>query len=118
MSAPKRIQELVERFETHFKQYQSIDYNEEDLRHEFLNPFFEELGWDMANVGGKGAHRDVHYEKRIKSGAPDFGFYLDGKTKFFVEAKNPSKNVCNDAVAANIFRWMERKRATKRVDRL
>lgn len=100
MPAPQRIKELVEKFAENFKYYQSNDYNEEQVRHEFLNPFFEELGWDMDNKAGKGADRDVHYERHIKAGAPDFGFYTNGRVRFFVEAKNPSKNVCNDPSAA------------------
>ncbi|MFH1315638.1 MAG: N-6 DNA methylase [Candidatus Uhrbacteria bacterium] len=104
MSAPKRIQELVKKFSDNFEYYQAIDYKEQELRHEFLNPFFQELGWDMENTAGKGADRDVHYEKRVKGKAPDFGFYLDGKLRFFVEAKNPTKNVCNDPLAASQLR--------------
>ncbi|MFH1078486.1 MAG: TaqI-like C-terminal specificity domain-containing protein [Patescibacteria group bacterium] len=100
MPAPKRIVELVDKFRENYQYYQSDRYNEEQLRHEFLNPFFTELGWDMENVAGKGADRDVHYEERIKSGAPDFGFYLEGKLQFFVEAKNPTLRVCNDQSAA------------------
>jgi len=100
MPAPRHIIDLVEKFQENFRYYQSTEYNEEQLRHEFLNPFFQELGWDMENTAGKGADRDVRYEKRIKAGAPDFGFYLDGKLQFFVEAKNPSKRVCSDQIAA------------------
>ncbi len=40
MPAPNRIIELVERFTENFNYYQSIEYNEEDLRNEFLNPLF------------------------------------------------------------------------------
>ncbi len=61
MPAPNRIIELVERFTENFNYYQSIEYNEEDLRNEFLNPLFEELGWDIVNTAKKGADRDVHF---------------------------------------------------------
>lgn len=100
MPAPQRIKELVKKFEENFKFYQSNDYREEDLRNDFLNPFFAELGWDMEDKAGKGPGREVRYEMRIKAGAPDYGFYLDNRARFFVEAKNPSKNVCNDPIAA------------------
>ena len=100
MPAPQKIKELVEKFAQNYDHYQSDKYNEEDLRHEFLNPFFKALGWDMEDRNGLGPKRDVRYEERIKSGAPDFGFYIDGKRRFFVEAKNPSVNVCNNPVAA------------------
>lgn len=100
MPAPQRIKELVENFKANFKHVQSPDYREEDLRNHFLNPFFQELGWDMEDRAGKGPMRDVYYEKTIKSGAPDYGFYTDGKRRFFVEAKNPSVNVCTSQTAA------------------
>lgn len=100
MPAPQRIKDLVEKFTANFAYYQSTDYNEEELRHDFLNPLFQELGWDMEDKANRGALRDVHYETRTKGGAPDIGFYLDGQLKFFVEAKNPTKNVCTDPTTA------------------
>ncbi len=100
MPAPQRIKDLVENFRANFDHVQSNEYKEEDLRNHYLNPFFQELGWDMEDKAGKGPMRDLHYEKTIKSGAPDYGFYTDGKLRFFVEAKNPSKNVCNNPPAA------------------
>lgn len=100
MPAPQRIKELVKKFEENFNLYQSSDFNEEALRTEFLNPFFEALGWDIEDKAGRGVYRDVHYEERIKRGAPDFGFYTDGKLRFYVEAKNPSLDVCNHARSA------------------
>ncbi|MEK7073132.1 MAG: N-6 DNA methylase [Patescibacteria group bacterium] len=100
MPAPQRIKDLVENFKANFNHVQSTDYKEEDLRNNFLNPFFQELKWDMEDKEGKGPLRDVHYEKIIKTGAPDYGFYTDGKLRFFVEAKNPSVNVCTNQDAA------------------
>ncbi|MCE9586225.1 N-6 DNA methylase [Candidatus Uhrbacteria bacterium] len=100
MPAPQRIVELVDKFKLHFDYYQSSEYNEEQLRTEFLNPFFEVLGWDMENKLAKGADRDVHYEKLVHGKAPDFGFYLDKKIRFFVEAKKPSLNICSNQDAA------------------
>lgn len=29
--------------------YRSLAYNETQLRQEFINPFFEALGWDVSN---------------------------------------------------------------------
>lgn len=100
MAAPKEIQQLVEKFKSNYNFYQSSEYNEEDLRHDFLNPFFKALGWDMEDERGLGPRRDIRYERRIRSGAPDFGFYIDSKRQFFVEAKKPSVNVCDNPIAA------------------
>ncbi len=49
MQLPKEISELIERFDRNIEDYKSGKYNEMRLRQEFLNPFFETLGWDMNN---------------------------------------------------------------------
>ena len=60
MEAPPVIGELVERFENHREIYCSADYNEAQLRQEFLNPFFEALGWDVNNRQSHAeAYKDV-----------------------------------------------------------
>jgi len=48
MPAPEAIHELVAKFEQHRKEYQTHK-NETELRREFLDPFFEALGWDVFN---------------------------------------------------------------------
>jgi predicted type IV restriction endonuclease len=49
MAAPQTILELIERFDRNRVAYKSDQYNEARLRIEFLNPFFEALGWDINN---------------------------------------------------------------------
>ena len=46
-SPPALVVDLVERFERDRKVFLSGDYKEEQLRAEFLNPFFTALGWDV-----------------------------------------------------------------------
>ena len=65
------------------------------LRKEFVDPFFECLGWDLANREGYAeAYKDVVHEDSIKIGgaskAPDYAFRIGGTRKFFVETKAPS----------------------------
>jgi len=49
------------------KVFQSGDYKEEQLRLEFLNPFFTALGWDMDNKQGLSeTFKQVIHEKSIK----------------------------------------------------
>ncbi|HTW92180.1 MAG TPA: hypothetical protein VMH22_10780 [bacterium] len=50
--APKQVSDPVERFDRDRKVFLSPDYKEEQLRSELLNPFFESLGWDVANTAG------------------------------------------------------------------
>jgi hypothetical protein len=49
LPAPREIVELVESFGSRINEYRSSQYNETELREEFVNPFFAALGWDMHN---------------------------------------------------------------------
>ena len=101
MSAPTEIRALIERFALNQQDYTSGQYNETQLRREFLDPFFEALGWDVNNRQGSAeAYKDVIHEDSIKIGgmtkAPDYCFRIGGTRKFFVEAKKPSVNIRED----------------------
>jgi hypothetical protein len=48
--ALKQVSLLVERFERNIEAYRSPAYNETQLRVEFIDPFFEALGWDVTIV--------------------------------------------------------------------
>ena len=54
MTVPLIVQELVERFEANKADYCSANYKEFRLRKEFVDPFFEALGWDVGNKRGYG----------------------------------------------------------------
>lgn len=95
MPAPKKIIELVERFERNIETYRSGSYNETQLRRDFLDPMFRELGWDIDNSQDYAeAFREVIHEDAIKIGgstkAPDYSFRVGGRRIFFLEAKKPS----------------------------
>ena len=49
MSHPDTIKRLVQRFEDNLACLPHRNYNETQLRREFLDPFFEALGWDVSN---------------------------------------------------------------------
>ena len=98
MSAPATILDLVARFGEHIDAYKSGSYNETQLRTDYLDPFFEALGWDMNNKQGYAeAYRDVIHEDQVKVGramkAPNYGFRIGGQRKFFLEAKKPSVRI-------------------------
>ena len=98
LAAPEAIAELVERFDRNVGSYRSGQYNETQLRREFIDPFFKALGWDVENERGYAeAYKDVVHEDAIKVGAstkaPDYSFRIGGLRKFFVEAKKPSVNL-------------------------
>lgn len=97
MPAPAKIADLVKRFEENREVYTSGGYNETQIRREFIDPFFKELGWDIDNEQGYAeAYKDVIHEDAIKVGAPDYCFRIGGARKFFIEAKKPAVNLKDD----------------------
>ncbi len=98
---PQIILDLITRFENNIESYRSPAYNETQLRREFIDPFFDALGWDVANKDGHAeAYKDVIHEDAIKVGmstkAPDYCFRIGGARKFFLEAKKPAVNIKDD----------------------
>jgi hypothetical protein len=101
MPAPENIHQLVKRFEEQLDSYRLSKYNEAQLRHEFLNPFFEALGWDLFNRQGYAeTYKEVIVEDSLEvegaTKAPDYAFRVGGQRKFIVEAKKPSVNIQMD----------------------
>jgi predicted type IV restriction endonuclease len=47
------IEKLVDKYNADRDHYLSSAYNETQLRADFLDPFFELLGWDIKNTKGK-----------------------------------------------------------------
>ncbi|MDZ7725940.1 MAG: TaqI-like C-terminal specificity domain-containing protein [candidate division KSB1 bacterium] len=93
--AKSKIAELVEKFDRNLSEYKHPKYNETQIRVEFINPFWEALGWDVNNRSGYAlSFRDVIHEDDIKVGghtkAPDYSFRIGGRRIFFLEAKKPS----------------------------
>ncbi len=100
-NVPPRVAELIETFDRNIDAYRSQQYNETQLRREFIDPFFEQLGWDVTNIAGNAqAYKDVIHEDAIKVGgatkAPDYSFRIGGTRKFFLEAKKPSIDIKGD----------------------
>ncbi len=92
MSIPGRIKKLIDTFSYNKESYKRTTYKEAQLHREFIDPFFEELGWDMTNKQGYAeAYKDVIHEDALKIGgvtkAPDYCFRIGGIRKFFLEAK-------------------------------
>ncbi len=105
MAVPDILLDLIERFERNLNAYKSGSYNETQVRREFIDPFFEALGWDVNNREGNAeAYKDVIHEDAVKVGgitkAPDYSFRIGGQRKFFVEAKKPSIAVKDDPAPA------------------
>jgi hypothetical protein len=103
--AKRIISERVELFARNLDQYHQVEYKEAQLRREFLDPFFEALGWDVMNTQGWAEqYKEVVNEDALKVGgatqAPDYSFRIGGARKFFAEAKKPARTIKTDASAA------------------
>jgi len=99
--AKQKVEELAGRFRYNLDVYKKSAYNETQVRREFIDPFFEALGWDVGNKQGHAEqYKDVVHEDAIKVGrstrAPDYSFRIGGRRKFFVEAKKPAVNIKDD----------------------
>jgi len=105
------IKDLVHKYQSNRKTYLEADYNETQLRTDFLDPFFELLGWDIKNAEGKPTNeREVLLEEGLKADAtantkkPDYTFRLFSERKFFVEAKKPNIKIEKDHESAKQVR--------------
>ena len=105
------IKQLIEKYQSDRDFYLTNKYNETLLRSDFLDPFFELLGWDIKNNAGKPTNeREVILEEALKANAsenskkPDYTFRLFSERKFFLEAKKPSVKIETDNEAAKQVR--------------
>jgi type I restriction-modification system DNA methylase subunit len=86
----QKIESLVQTFLAEKRE----KINEAETRLRFIDPFFEALSWDIRNP------KEVRVESalaRSDATRPDYRFLVDGKTKFFVEAKKPSVKLTDPA---------------------
>ena len=97
------VKDLVKKYHSDRESYQKPSYNETQLRTDFLDPFFELLGWDIKNSAGKPTNeREVLVEEGLKADAtantkkPDYTFRLFSERKFFLEAKKPNVKIEKD----------------------
>jgi len=103
--AKTEIKILIDKFNSQIDFYKSLNYNETQTRQDFINPFLKALGWDIDNRKQQlETYRDVRHEDKIKvnghTKAPDYSFSINGKRKFFVEAKKPSVSIRENPMPA------------------
>lgn len=96
----EKVATLVADFEQNKDFYKSRAFSEADARAHFIDGFFEALGWDVANSAGYQLYQqDTVPEARLwKRGAvhyADYGFRIDGRTAFYVEAEAISRDIDN-----------------------
>ena len=82
LETKEKLKQLVEKFKEHSAIYHQNSYNETQVRRDFIDPFFEALGWDIENKkGGDETRRYVllEYKQRDSKGrskSPDYCFRI------------------------------------------
>ena len=110
-AALQLVKELVDRFSNNHTAYTKShsDYNEIQLRVDFLDHFLAALGWDVFNKKQAPQHlREVVHEDTVEveegdevfAKKPDYALRLGTERKFFVEAKRPSVPITTSNVSA------------------
>ena len=102
---PEAVAGLVARFRANRAQYLAANYNEANVRVEFIDPLLEALGWDVQNKSGAAEqYKPVKVEDSLrvagKASAPDYSLRIGGARKILVEAKKPGVNLKQNADAA------------------
>jgi len=105
--AKQKIQELVDKYEVAKKAGTLASYSEEETKKDFILPLFKVLGWNTEDK------KEVSAEEYIKSsGRVDYGFYLNGRSKFYLEAKPLSTDLYKEKYANQAIRYSWNKSVT------
>ncbi len=100
-SAFEKVKGLVSDFKANELYYLSSKYSESEVREDYINKFFEVLGWDVRHKIQKNPYeQEVKVEKGVKVGRAqkraDYAFHLGPNFRdpvFFVEAKKPARSL-------------------------
>lgn len=101
-----KIQELIEKYEKVKVSHLISKYTEEETKKDFIQPLFQALGWNMTNKN------EVTAEQVLSAGRIDYGFYLNGRLKFNVEAKSLKTDLNREDYADQAVKYSWNKGAT------
>ncbi|MFA6171025.1 MAG: N-6 DNA methylase [Patescibacteria group bacterium] len=104
--AKDKIKRLVDKYREVVDLGKIKTYSEEETKIGFIQPLFEALGW---NVHDK---MEVTAEEQISGDRVDYGFYLNGRIKFYLEAKKLSADLNREDFAKQAIRYSWNKGAT------
>ena len=94
----KRVQQLAADFKANEQRYLASDYQEAEVRKDFIDKFWMALGWDVNHDFQTNPYeQEVKVERSVSTAASqrraDYAFYLKPNfrdVRFYVEAKKPS----------------------------
>ncbi|MFZ3057709.1 MAG: N-6 DNA methylase [Minisyncoccales bacterium] len=102
----QKIQNLVEKYEDLKNSGKLKFYTEEEVKKDFILPLFESLGWDVHNK------KEVSAEETISSDRVDYGFYLNDRVKFYLEAKKFNVDIHDEKFASQTIKYSFNKGVT------
>ena len=106
--APSRAVELIDTFDRNIEAYRSQQYNEAQIRREFIDPFFEELGWDITNKAGHAqAYKDVIHEDAIKIGGYTKIAYVKKLPIRTIDFDNPDDKAKHDKMINHVDKMLD-----------
>jgi len=97
--AKEKIKILIEKYEKVKKTGEFKSYSEEETKKGFIEPLFEALGWDISDK------KVVSADETISSERGDYGFYLNNRAKFYLEAKKLNANIYDEKFANQAIRY-------------
>ena len=94
----QELARLVDKFDRDYPQFVAANYNEANLRSEFLDEFFRALGWDVGNKAGLiHTEREVDIEVQTATSGrqtrADYVFRIARLERFTCEAKKPAEKL-------------------------
>ena len=94
-----KIQGLISKYEAAKASGKIGKYTEEDTKKDFIAPLFEALGWNVFD------RNEVTAEEQISGDRVDYGFYLNGRIKFYLETKKLSVDLHREEYAKQAIKY-------------
>ncbi|MCX6897794.1 MAG: N-6 DNA methylase [Verrucomicrobia bacterium] len=111
----KRVQHLAADFKANERRYLASDYQEAEVRKDFIDKFWFALGWDVNHDFQTNPYeQEVKVERGVNMAAgsrrADYAFYLkpnfrEADVRFYVEAKKPSVELASKEVYFQVIRY-------------
>lgn len=98
-SVKNKIKVLIDKYLEAKQAGQLGKYSEEETKKDFILPLFESFGWNVTDK------REVTAEESQSNGRVDYGFYLNDRIKFYLEAKPLKADLQNEEYAKQAIRY-------------
>ena len=94
-----QISALVDKYKELEKSGGLKRMSEADTKRKFIEPLFEALGWDFTNPS------ETVMEVNIAGERADYGFYLNGRAQFYLEAKAIGTDIHREDFAKQAWKY-------------